>query len=98
MRPLRRFRTLPALFALALLIAVCAHGSLATRASAATQAPDKFRVYCVNGKVDFGNRTLQEMQWDFGKNVCLLHEYDSYRDAKEDARRRGGVGAACSCQ
>ncbi|MDT7602901.1 MAG: hypothetical protein QOF61_898, partial [Acidobacteriota bacterium] len=47
---------------------------------------------------DFGNRTLQEMQWDFGKNVCLLHEYDSYRDAKEDARRRGGVGAACSCQ
>ncbi|MFN2596422.1 MAG: hypothetical protein ABR563_04455 [Pyrinomonadaceae bacterium] len=65
--------------------------------TAAAQTLEKYRVFCVNGKVDFGSRTLQEMQWDFGKNVCQLAEFDSYREAKDDVRRRGGVGADCKC-
>jgi hypothetical protein len=92
-------RPFPFLFVLALFLAFTfAHGSRASASSSAIAQQGKYRVFCVNGKVDFGSRTLQEMQWDFGKNVCLLRELDSYHDAKEDVRRRGGVGAACSCQ
>lgn len=96
MRSLRRTRKFPALLVLALLLAVFAVGSRPT--GAASGDDEKYRVFCVNGKVDFGNRTLQEMRWDFGKNVCLLHEYGTYREAKEDVRRRGGVGAECKTQ
>ncbi|MFL6230245.1 MAG: hypothetical protein ACJ741_15845 [Pyrinomonadaceae bacterium] len=100
----RRFPTAHVAVALALLCALAARAP-ATRAllapapaASARQAQEKYRVFCVNGKVDFGSRTLEEMRWDFGKNVCVLHEYDSYREAKDDARRRGGVGAECHCQ
>jgi hypothetical protein len=98
---LRRFRTLTAILSLALLFALVAHvAPTDARASvvALSQEQEKHRVFCVNGKVDFGSRTLQEMQWDFGKNVCQLSEFDSYREAKDDVRRRGGVGADCKCQ
>jgi hypothetical protein len=92
-------RTFPALITLALLFALCAQGSRVNVVSAAaSQSQQKYRVFCVNGKVDFGNRSLQEMQWDYGKSVCQLGEFGSYREAKEDARRRGGVGARCNCQ
>jgi hypothetical protein len=99
MNLLRRFRPAHVFAALALLCALAAHAP-ATRAVAphAAQAQEKYRVFCVNGKVDFGSRTLEEMRWDFGKNVCVLHEYDSYREAKDDVRRRGGVGAECKPQ
>lgn len=94
---------MPAALSLALLFALAAHvapttSARATVVNATAQTQEKYRVFCVNGKVDFGSRTLQEMRWDFGKNVCQLSEFDSYREAKEDVRRRGGVGADCKCQ
>jgi hypothetical protein len=101
MQTLRRFRTLAVALSLALLFALATHVAPTTSARAnvaMAQAQEKYRVFCVNGKVDFGSRTLQEMQWDFGKNVCQLSEFDSYREAKDDVRRRGGVGADCKCQ
>jgi hypothetical protein len=105
MRNVRRTRTtLAALLLIAILAAFGAHGSRASgntvhnAATTAAPAQEKYRVFCVNGKVDFGSRTLKDMQWDFGKNVCLLAEFDSYREAKENVRRRGGVGADCRCQ
>jgi hypothetical protein len=102
MKTLRRFRHIHIAVAVALLCALAAHvpatrAPASSAAAAQTQAQEKYRVYCVNGKVDFGSLTLQEMQWEFGKNVCVLHEYDTYHDAKDDARRRGGVGADCKC-
>lgn len=102
MRTLRRTRTALLLSAFALTLALFGaptpRGASAARPVPAAARQEKYRVFCVNGKVDFGNRTLKDMQWDFGKNVCQLSEHDSYRDAKEDVRRRGGVGAACACQ
>jgi hypothetical protein len=102
MRNFRRARQLPTLLLLALLALFGAHGSRASGGGpapvAATQDGEKYRVFCVNGKVDFGSRSLQDMQWDFGKNVCQLAEFNTYREAKEDVRKRGGVGAACRCQ
>jgi hypothetical protein len=96
---LRPFRTHTAALTLAVFFALAAHVSpTSARATVmATQEQEKYRVFCVNGKVDFGSRTLKEMQWDFGKGVCQLSEFDSYREAKDDVRRRGGVGADCSC-
>jgi hypothetical protein len=106
MRNVRRTRTtLPALLLLTILaVAFGAHGSRASgnaipaRAAVAAPAQEKYRVFCVNGKVDFGSRTLKDMQWDFGKNVCQLAEFDTYREAKANVRQRGGVGADCRCQ
>lgn len=105
MRNVRRARvTPPALLLLALLAAFGAHGSRAgggsvhAAALAAASAEEKYRVFCVNGKVDFGNRSLKDMQWDFGKNVCQLSEFNTYREARDDVRHRGGVGADCRCQ
>lgn len=105
MRNVRRTRTtLPALLLLAILTAFGAHGSRASgntipaAATTAAQAEEKYRVFCVNGKVDFGSRSLKDMQWDFGKNVCQLAEFNTYREAKENVRQRGGVGADCRCQ
>jgi hypothetical protein len=104
MRNARRLGTPPALALLVLLAAFGAHGSRASAGSGrraestAAQSQEKYRVFCVNGKVDFGSRSLQDMQWDFGKNVCQLGEFDTYRKAREDVRKRGGVGADCRCQ
>jgi hypothetical protein len=94
---LRPLRTHVAVLALALFFALAAHVSPTSARATPTQEPEKYRVFCVNGKVDFGSRTLKEMQWDFGKGVCQLSEFDSYREAKDDVRHRGGVGADCSC-
>ena len=90
MRSLRL--ALPALVLSALALAA-AHAP-STRASAG----ETYTVYCVNGKIEFGTRPLKDMQWDYGANVCELAKFDSYQSAREDARRRGGVGAACSCK
>ncbi|HEX8162050.1 MAG TPA: hypothetical protein VF538_09270 [Pyrinomonadaceae bacterium] len=103
MKTVRSPRTLPLLALLTLLLVLCAHGSRAGVASAAAgggqqQSEEKYRVFCVNGKVDFGNRSLKDMQWDYGKNVCQLGEFNTYRAAKDDVRKRGGVGADCRCQ
>jgi hypothetical protein len=104
MRNVRRTRTtLPALALLILFAAFGAHGSRASvnaipDATASSPVQEKYRVFCVNRKVDFGSRSLQDMQWDFGKNVCQLSEFNTYREAKADVRKRGGVGADCRCQ
>ena len=59
------------------------------------RAGETYRVFCVNGKIDFGTRALKDMKWDYGDNVCVLAEFNNYTAAREDARRRGGVGAGC---
>jgi hypothetical protein len=80
-----------------LLMALCATGATGGRSVAAGRG-QVYRVYCVNEKVSFGTRTVSEMQWDYGKNVCVLATYPTYAEAKEDVRRRGGVGAGCKSQ
>ena len=58
----------------------------------------KYRVFCVNGRIEIQSRTLEEMKKARGSNVCQLgSEHDSTTAAYNYARLYGGVGASCSC-
>ena|SRR2546428_6506407 len=57
----------------------------------------KYKVYCVNGKIEIGTRTLEEMKAARGNQVCLKGSFDSFDEAIDASRRQGGVGSACSC-
>ncbi len=64
----------------------------------ATQAA-KYKVYCVNGRIEIDSHSLDEIRSSRGANVCLLvaAEYESLSDARASAKRFGGVGAPCRC-
>jgi hypothetical protein len=85
-----------AIILVVLLLAIGAQ--VAPGGGVAANRVEAYKVFCVNGKVSFGIRKLSEMQWDYGKNVCVLAIYKTYAEAKEDVRRRGGVGASCNSQ
>jgi hypothetical protein len=59
----------------------------------------KYKVYCVNGRIEIDSHSLDEMRSSRGANVCLLveAEYESLSDARTSAKRFGGVGAPCRC-
>jgi hypothetical protein len=59
----------------------------------------KYKIYCVNGRIEIDSHTLGDMKSSRGSNVCALSpdEYDTLSDARTSARRFGGVGAPCRC-
>lgn len=66
--------------------------------AAAFQAA-KYKIYCVEGRIEIDSHTLEEMKSSRGRNVCKLTEaeYDTLSDARTSAKRFGGVGAPCRC-
>jgi hypothetical protein len=57
----------------------------------------KYKIYCVNGKIEIGTRNLDEMKSARGNQVCLKGSFDSFEEAMDASKRQGGVGSACSC-
>ncbi len=62
------------------------------------QPEKKYKLYCVNGKVEIGTRTLEDIKWARGEDVCMLASFDNLSEAEEAANHYGGIGADCSCQ
>jgi hypothetical protein len=44
-----------------------------------------------------GFRSEDEMKLSRGNDVCLLDSFDSFMEAKNAAKRRGGIGSPCKC-
>jgi len=62
------------------------------------QSEVKYRIFCVNGKIEIGQRDLNAMKAARGTQVCELGSFDRFAEAREASKRYGGVGAACSCK
>lgn len=61
------------------------------------QRPKKYKLYCVNGKLEIGIRSPEDMKRARGVSACLKESFDTLLEAKKAAKLYGGVGAACSC-
>jgi hypothetical protein len=73
-------------------------GSLTTAKPYDAFAQDKkYKIYCVNGRLEIGTRNLEEMKAARGNHVCLKGSFDSFEEAIDASKRQGGVGSACSC-
>jgi hypothetical protein len=74
-------------------------GTTATRAARLLlqQSVKKYKLYCVNGKIEIGSRDLNEMKAARGDRVCELGAFDTFSQAIEASKRRGGVGSPCTC-
>ena len=67
--------------------------------STSAQAETKrYKIYCVNGKVEISTRELSDMKSLRGSQVCLLESFDSLAEATKAAKRHGGVGGDCACR
>jgi hypothetical protein len=68
-------------------------------AYASTCQDVKYKVYCVNGRVEVDSHSLEEMISSRGPNVCKLTdaEYNTLSEARASAKQFGGVGASCRC-
>src|SRR5215208_7123586 len=55
----------------------------------------KYKIYCVNGRIEVDSHSLAEMKSSRGQNVCQLTnaEYESLSDARVSAKQFGGIGA-----
>ena|ERR1700730_7692967 len=62
------------------------------------QSEVRYRIFCVNGKIEIGERDLNAMKAARGAQVCELGSFASFAEAREASKRFGGVGAACSCK
>jgi len=67
------------------------------RAEMRTQAA-KYRIFCVNGKIEIDTRDINEMKAARGDQVCELDSFGSLTEARIASKRRGGVGAPCACK
>lgn len=73
-------------------------GSLSAFAHTQTQTqPKRYKIYCVNGKVEISDRNMTDMRAARGSRVCLLESYDSLSETIQATKRYGGVGADCTC-
>ncbi|MDQ3175723.1 MAG: hypothetical protein M3Q91_18765 [Acidobacteriota bacterium] len=70
-----------------------AHASVARQ----QQQIKKYKLYCVNGKLEIGIRSPEDMQRARGDQVCLIDSYVRLTQAKEASKRYGGVGSHCPC-
>ena len=75
-------------------------GITATRATRPLlqQSLKKYKLYCVNGKIEIGSRDLNEMKAARGDRVCELGAFDTFSQAIEASKRLGGVGSPCPCR
>jgi hypothetical protein len=62
------------------------------------QAAKKYKLYCVNGKIEIGSRDLNEMKAARGDRVCELGAFDTFSQAIEASKRLGGIGSPCPCR
>jgi hypothetical protein len=62
------------------------------------QSAKKYKLYCVNGKIEIGSRDLNEMKAARGDRVCELGAFDTFSQAIEASKRLGGVGSPCPCR
>lgn len=59
----------------------------------------RYKIYCVNGKIEISTKELFDMKTSRGgSQVCLLESFDSFSEATQAAKRHGGVGANCACR
>ena len=86
---------LAAVFSITVVAGTGARTGSGVRAAATAARGESYTVFCVNGKLDFSDATLEKMRWDYGRDVCQIATFNSYREAKEFVRRKGGVGAPC---
>ena len=66
-----------------------------------SQQPVKYKIFCVGGKVEIEDKTLEEMRDDEeDETVCEMtkDEFENLYEAREVAKKRfGGAGAPCKC-
>src|SRR5436309_1642002 len=65
--------------------------------SASGQTEKKYKLFCVNGKIEVGSHDISEMKAARGTKVCEIGAYDTFSQAIEASKRLGGVGAPCPC-
>jgi hypothetical protein len=65
--------------------------------TSAQQQTKRYKIYCVNGKIEISTKEFSDMKASRGQ-VCLLESFDSFSEAAEAAKRHGGVGGNCACK
>lgn len=60
----------------------------------------KYKIFCIDGEIEIETSTPEELHKERQVRVCQLskYEYDSLADARNAAKRFGGVGAPCRCE
>ena len=61
------------------------------------QEGKKYKLYCVNQKVEIGTRTLENMRSARGDQVYLIASFDNLPETEKATRHYGGVGSQCLC-
>ena len=54
-----------------------------------------YRVFCVNGKIELGSRTVEQMKAVRGSNVWQIKEVEHLSEAQQSASHLGGIGQSC---
>ena len=65
--------------------------------SAGPETAKRYKLYCVNNRIEIGARTLEDMKWARGDQVCLFNSYETLLEAEAAANHFCRIGAGCSC-
>jgi hypothetical protein len=78
---------------LGLMTCGCARVSSAETEKVASK--NVYRVFCVNGKIEVGSRTVEQMKAVRGPNVWQVKEAEHLLEAQQSASHLGGIGQVC---
>lgn len=95
---MRIYRVVPSVWTLFIVVVLLASVHLSAAGRQQQEPPVKrYKIYCVNGKLEIGIRSPEDMKRARGTSACLKESHNSLLDAKKAAKKYGGVGAACNC-
>ncbi len=61
---------------------------------------NKYKIYCAEAAVEINSQSLSKIRAERQGEVCQLtpNEFDNLSEARQAAKRFGGVGAQCNCR